>query len=137
MLGPAVTGARLVFIGDTGRVDNLVPEIAGADLLAIESTYTQEEKDVAHDFGHLTAAQGAWLARTGDVKYLVLHHVSRRYRSSQILEEAQAVFPNTVVAKDFDLFRVVKHKLVEHEDVRQRPGEADQPIRNGAEGELA
>ncbi len=133
VLGPEVTGARLVFIGDTGRVDNLVPEIAGADLLAIESTYTQEEKDIAHDFGHLTAAQGAWLARAGDVKHLVLHHVSRRYRSSQILEEAQLVFPHTTVAKDFDLFRVVKHRLVEHEDVRQRPGEADQPIRNGDE----
>jgi ribonuclease Z len=135
VLGPEITGARMVFIGDTGRVDNLVPEIAGADLLAIESTYTQEEKDVANDFGHLTAAQGAWLARAGDVKFLVLHHVSRRYRSSEILEEAQAVFPQTAVAKDFDLFRVVKHRPVEHEDVRQRPGEADQPVRHGDESE--
>ncbi len=126
VLGPQVTGARLVFVGDAGRVDNLVAPVTGADLLAIESTYIDEEKEVAKDFGHLTASQAAWLAREAGVKFLVLHHVSRRYRSQQILAEAQAIFPEVVVAKDFDLFRVVKQRPVEHEDVRQKaePGEA-------------
>ncbi len=123
VLGPEIAGARLVFIGDAGRVDDLVEAVAGADLLAIEATYTQEEAAVANDFGHLTAAQAAWLAQAAGVKYLVLHHVSRRYRSQQILDEALPVFPHTAVARDFDLFRVVKQKPIEREDVRQRPGE--------------
>jgi ribonuclease Z len=122
VLGPTVDGARVVFIGDAGRVDNLVAEAAGADLLAIESTYAKEEQEVAAAFGHLTASQGAWLAREAGVKHLVLHHVSRRYSSQQILTEAAPLFPETSVAKDFDLFRVVKQKPVEREDVRQRPG---------------
>ncbi len=121
VLGPVVPGARLVFIGDAGRVDNLVSEVAGADLLAIEATYAEEEREVAAAFGHLTASQGAWLAREAGVRHLVLHHISRRYSSQQILAEATPIFPNTTVAKDFDLFRVVKQKPVEREDVRQRP----------------
>ncbi len=120
VLGPSVAGARLVYIGDAGRVDNLVDEVAGADLLAIEATYIDEERDVAAAFGHLTAAQDAWLARAAGVKHLVLHHVSRRYSSKQILDEAAPIFPDTSVARDFDLFRVVKQKPLEREDVRQR-----------------
>jgi ribonuclease Z len=125
VLGPRVPGARLVYIGDAGRVDNLVDEVAGADLLAIEATYIDEERETAASFGHLTASQGAWLARTAGVKHLVLHHVSRRYNGKQILNEATPIFPNTVVARDFDLFRVIKQKPLEHEDVRQRPGDSD------------
>lgn len=121
VLGPVVSGARVVFIGDAGRVDNLVPEAAGADLLAIEATYAEEEQEVAAAFGHLTARQGAWLAREAGVKHLVLHHISRRYSSQQILAEATPIFPDTSVAKDFDLFRVVKQKPVERENVRRRP----------------
>jgi ribonuclease Z len=125
VLGPRVPGARLVYVGDAGRVDNLVDEVAGADLLAIEATYIDEEREVAASFGHLTASQGAWLARTAGVKHLVLHHVSRRYNGKQILDEATPIFPDTTVARDFDLFRVVKQKPLEREDVRQRPGNGD------------
>jgi ribonuclease Z len=124
VLGPVVSGARVVFVGDAGRVDDLVAAAAGADLLAIEATYTEQEKDVAADFGHLTASQGAWLAREAGVKYLVLHHISRRYSGRQIQEEAARIFPDVAVAKDFDLFRVVKQQPVEREDVRQRAEEA-------------
>jgi ribonuclease Z len=124
VLGPAVAGARVVFIGDAGRVDNLVSEAAGADLLAIEATYVEEEQEVAAAFGHLTARQAAWLAREAGVKHLVLHHISRRYSSQQILAEATPVFPDTSVAKDFDLFRVVKQRPVERENVRRRPASA-------------
>ncbi len=120
VLGPLVTGARLVFVGDAGRVDNLVDEVAGADLLAIEATYTEEEKGIAADFGHLTASQAAWLAREAKVGTLVLHHISRRYSGKQILDEATPIFPDTVVARDFDLFRVVKQRELERLDVRQR-----------------
>jgi ribonuclease Z len=128
VLGPVSVGARVVFVGDAGRVDSLVPEAAGADLLAIEATYAEEEREVAANFGHLTASQGAWLAREAGVKQLVLHHISRRYNSQQILAEAEPVFPDTFVARDFDLFRVVKQKPVEREDVRQRPEPAAQTV---------
>ena len=123
VLGPEAPGLRLVFVGDAGRVDNLVAHVAGADLLAIEATYTEEEREVAATFGHLTAAQAAWLAREAGVKHLVLHHISRRYSNRQILDEAAALFPETTVARDFDLFRLVKQKPLERVDVREKAGE--------------
>ena len=128
VLGEETPGLKLVFVGDAGRVDNLVAEAQGADLLAIEATYTEEEAAVAADFGHLTARQAAWLGREAGVKALVLHHVSRRYNSKHILEEAAPIFPDAIVAKDFDLFRLVKQKPLESEDVRQRAAEAAQPL---------
>lgn len=135
VLGPAVTGARVAFVGDAGRVDNLVAEVAGADLLVIESTYIEEESEVAAAFGHLTARQAAWLAREAGVKQLVLHHISRRYTGRQVLDEATPVFPETAVAKDFDLFRVVKQRPIEREDARQRPeAEAASHRAEGAPG---
>jgi len=120
VLGEAVSGIKLAFVGDAGRVDNLVPYVAGADLLAIESTYIDEEREVAAAFGHLTAKQAAWLAREAGVRDLVLHHISRRYNAKQIMEDAAPLFPNTAVARDFDLFRLVKQKPLEREDVRGR-----------------
>jgi ribonuclease Z len=52
------------------------------------------------------------LARDAHVKFLVLHHVSRRYQTQEILAEAQPIFPNTVVAADLDHFRIAKDKPV-------------------------
>jgi len=73
-------------------------------LLVIEATYLDEDKELAKQHSHITAGAAARLARNAEVKHLVLHHVSRRYRTNDILQEAQAIFPNTHVANDLDLF---------------------------------
>jgi len=110
VLGDPIPGAKLVFVGDAGRVDNLVDEVRGADTLAIEATYLEIEADMAHRFGHLTAAQSARLAVEAGVRELWLTHISRRYREAEVLAEAQAIFPNVHIARDFDRLKVVKQK---------------------------
>ena len=105
-LGPERPGTKFVHIGDTGRTDNLRAAVTGADTLVIESTYLEEETDMAAQFGHLTAFQAAQLAHQTGVKNLILTHVPRRYRERDILAEARAVFPNTYVARDFDTYQV-------------------------------
>lgn len=110
VLGDPVPGARLVFVGDAGRTDDLVDEVRGADALAIEATYLEVEADMARQFGHLTAAQAARLAAEAGVLELYLTHISRRYRESDVLSEAQAIFSNVQVARDFDRIKVVKRK---------------------------
>jgi len=110
VLGDQIPGAKLVFVGDAGRVDNLVDEVRGADTLAIEATYLEIEADMAHRFGHLTAAQSARLAVEAGVRELWLTHISRRYREAEVLAEAQAIFPNVHIARDFDRLKVVKQK---------------------------
>ncbi|MGE5222355.1 MAG: ribonuclease Z [Omnitrophica WOR_2 bacterium] len=106
VLGPERTGTRLVHIGDVGRTEGLAEIIREADTLVIEATYLEEEAEMAHEFSHLTAKEAAGLAVKANVKHLILTHVSRRYRERDILAEAQAVFPQTSVARDFDVFQI-------------------------------
>jgi ribonuclease Z len=108
VLGPPRQGVCLAHVGDVGRTRGLEAAVHGVDLLVIEATYLQREADMARRFAHLTAAQAAQLARDADVHRLALTHVSRRYREAEILEEARAIFPETVVARDFDHFRVLR-----------------------------
>ena len=106
VLGPEQSGTKLVVIGDTGRTDNLLEHCRDADALVIESTYIQKEADMAKHFSHLTAQKAAELAKEAGVKKLILTHLSRRYRERDVLVEAQAVFPDAIVARDFDSFKI-------------------------------
>jgi ribonuclease Z len=108
VLGPPRPGISLAHVGDVGRVKGLEEVVCGVDMLVIEATYLRREADMARQFAHLTAAQAAQLAHDAEVHRLVLTHVSRRYREAEILEEARAIFPETVVARDFDHFRVLR-----------------------------
>lgn len=111
VLGESRPGTKLIHVGDVGQVENLVQECRGADALVIEATYLDEEADMARQYGHLTARRAAELAATSGVKQLYLTHISRRYREKEVLAEAQAIFPNTAVARDFDSF-IVKNPTV-------------------------
>ena len=106
VLGPLQKGVKLVVVGDTGKTENLIEVSKDADALVIESTYLEEETEMAHQFSHLTARQAAELAVKAGVKKLILTHISRRYRAKDVIKEAQAIFPNTVVARDFDTFQI-------------------------------
>ncbi len=106
VLGPLQKGVKLVVVGDTGKTENLLEVSKDADALVIESTYLEEETEMASQFSHLTARQAAELAVKAGVKKLILTHISRRYREKDVIKEAQAIFPNTVVARDFDTFQI-------------------------------
>ncbi|HRE27825.1 MAG TPA: MBL fold metallo-hydrolase, partial [Anaerolineales bacterium] len=112
VLGPVERGVKFVHVGDCGDTRNLVQIAQGADALVIESTYLSEESEMAHDFGHLTAAQAAALARDAGVGQLLLTHISRRHRERDVLAEAQRTFPKTFVARDFDHFRILRGETV-------------------------
>ena len=61
---------------------------------------------MAREFAHLTAQQAAWLAQEAQVRQLILTHISRRYRERDVLSEARALFPQSIVARDFDAFQI-------------------------------
>ena len=106
VLGAWEKGSKLVVVGDAGRTDDLLEVCRDADGLVIESTYLDEEADMAKQFSHLTARMGAELAVKAGVKKLILTHISRRYRQKDVVAQAQSVFPNTVVARDFDTYQI-------------------------------
>jgi len=103
---PVSKGIKLAVVGDAGRTDNLVEIVRDADALVIESTYLNEEVDMARQFSHLTAKDAAELAIRAGVKQLILTHISRRHRAKDVLAEAKSIFPNVVVARDFDSFQI-------------------------------
>jgi len=106
VLGPLEKGAKLVVIGDAGRTDDLLEVCRDADGLVIESTYLDEEAEMAKQFSHLTVRQAAELGVAAKVKKLILTHISRRYREKDVLAEAQAIFPDAIVARDFDHYQI-------------------------------
>ena len=112
VLGPERAGTRLVHVGDVGRTDDLVEVCREADTLVIEATYLEEEAEMASEFAHLTARQAAELARQAGVRHLILTHISRRYRERDVLAEAQAIFENVAVARDFDTFQIRRGEFV-------------------------
>lgn len=108
VLGDYKAGTRMVVLGDIAETDSLKTYCDQADALVTEATYLETEADMAQQFGHMTARRSAELASKANVKQLILTHLSRRYRERDVLAEAQAVFPNTVIARDFDTFLVKK-----------------------------
>jgi len=106
VMGEMRRGTRLAAFGDVGETDSLVELLMGIDGLVIESTYLEEEAEMAKQFAHLTAKKAAELAVKVGAKQLILTHLSRRYRDKDVLAEAQSVFPNAVIARDFDNFTV-------------------------------
>lgn len=108
VLGEAIPGTKFVYVGDAGRVDDLIGAAAGADALVIEATYLEVEAELAAQFGHITAAQAATLAREADVHCLFLVHISRRYSERMVQAEAKAIFPNTIVPRDLDRYKILR-----------------------------
>ncbi|HEY2806737.1 MAG TPA: ribonuclease Z [Gemmatimonadales bacterium] len=102
IVGGARPGRKLVYTGDTRPCKATIEASLGADLLIHEATFGDEEKERAVETQHSTAAEAAQVAKMAGVKRLALTHLSARYSrdSAVLLDEARAVFAETVIAKD-------------------------------------
>jgi ribonuclease Z len=102
LVGGPRPGRKLVYTGDTRPCATVVAAAAGADLLVHEATFGEEERARAVETGHSTAAQAAEVARQAGVRRLILTHISPRYTrdAPELLAEAKAVFPDSIVARD-------------------------------------
>ena len=102
LVGKPRPGRRVVYSGDTRPCASILEAARGADLLVHEATFGEEERDRARETGHSTAREAATVARDAKALRLALTHLSARYsrEAPELLAEAQAVFPETVVARD-------------------------------------
>lgn len=106
VLGAPRAGRKVVLTGDTAPSPLVVQAAHGADLLVHEASFLADEAERARDTMHSTAAQAAEIASLAQVRLLALTHVSPRYFGPELADEARAVFPDTVVPRDFDLIEV-------------------------------
>jgi ribonuclease Z len=102
LVGSPRRGRTLVYSGDTRPSLAVVEAARGADLLIHEATFGSDELERAKETGHSTAAEAARVAVEAGVRRLVLTHISPRYTrdAPELLAEARAIFPETVIARD-------------------------------------
>jgi ribonuclease Z len=102
LVGAPRRGRALVYTGDTRPHLAVIEAARGADLLVHEATFGGDEQDRAKETGHSTAAEAARVAVEAGVRRLALTHISSRYNrdAAELLAEAKAVFPETIIARD-------------------------------------
>jgi ribonuclease Z len=102
LVGAPRRGRTVVYSGDTRPHLPLIEAARGADLLVHEATFGGDEAERARETGHSTAAEAARVAADAGVRRLVLTHISPRYGrdAAELLAEARAVFPETIIARD-------------------------------------
>ncbi len=107
LCGPDRPGVSIVYCTDTVFSEAAVELAQGADLLIHEATFAHGEAEMAFKRQHSTSTMAAQTAAEANVGQLVLTHLSPRYApgnsvtADDLLEEARAIFPNTLVARDF------------------------------------
>ncbi|WP_077490432.1 ribonuclease Z [Sinomonas mesophila] len=106
-------GQRFAFVMDTEPCLGAEELADGADLLVAESTFSDDDGELAAQYRHLTAGQAGALAASGGVRTLVLTHFSSRYTDVQpLVEQAQRQAAGAVVlaARDFDRFALPRRR---------------------------
>ena len=106
VLGEPRRGRRIVISGDTAPCQATEVFAHLADVLVHEATFLEDEVARARETGHSTARQAAEIAAAAEVRLLALTHLSTRYFPRDVRDEARAVFPETIVPRDFDTIEV-------------------------------
>lgn len=99
------------YMTDTLYRERFAEYVRGVDLLYHEATYSKEDEALAKESYHSTTEQAARLAKAAGAKKLLLGHFSARYTDPcRLLPEARAIFPDTFICSDGDVYEVPAQK---------------------------
>ncbi|HEY9670022.1 MAG TPA: ribonuclease Z [Waterburya sp.] len=105
-------GRKVVYCTDTVYCDSAVELAQDADVLIHEATFAHQDAQLAFERLHSTSTMAAQVALGGGVKQLIMTHFSPRYAPGNaiilddLLQEARAIFPQTILAYDFFTYEV-------------------------------
>jgi len=102
IVGPKRPGRKITYSGDLKPTKSLIDLGKDSDILIHEATFAENLAELAEEKKHSTSTDAAIEAKEMKAKQLILTHISSRYQgdASKLLEEAKAIFPNTILAKD-------------------------------------
>jgi ribonuclease Z len=102
VMGPMRSGRKIIYTGDTKPFEEFASFADNADLVIHDCTFDDSLIEKANVDGHSTPSQAASQAKAAGAKLLVLSHISARYPNAELLlNQAKAVFPNSLLAEDF------------------------------------
>jgi ribonuclease Z len=100
------------YLSDTMFDPALAERIKGVDLLFHEATFSDNDRELAIQTQHSTAAQAATQAKRAGAKKLLIGHFSSRYKDPLLLEnEAREIFENTKAVNDGDIYSIPLKRL--------------------------
>ncbi len=92
---------KYAYCSDTAYNEKILPLIQGVDVLYHEATFLKDKEYRAKETQHSTAEQAAQIALKANVKNLMIGHFSARILDQNLsLQEAQTIFPNTLIAQE-------------------------------------
>jgi len=110
VMGPPRQGRKFSFVTDSLAAPEISTHVIGSDLFVCEGMFAGDLTEDAHSKKHMTAGEAAGIAAASHgVKKLALIHYSPRYTEyelKQLLREAQAIFPDTVLSRDRAVFPI-------------------------------
>ncbi len=116
-VGPTEMGRSMVYCTDTVYCDRAVELSRDADVLIHEATFSHADSEMAFSRQHSTTTMAAQTAQLAGVRQLIMTHFSPRYAPGNggtewkdLLVEAQAIFPNTLMAKDFLTYEIPRRR---------------------------
>ena len=106
--GASSLQAIFAYVTDTRPCAGALELAQGANLLLHEATFSQEHEARAWSTGHTTASGAASMAIDAGVNKLLLTHFSSRYSDLSVLEEeARMIFPNTAIAREYNVYDIM------------------------------
>lgn len=104
---PPLPPASYAYCSDTAYLPTLSTWLKSVNLIYHEATFMNELAALAQETGHTTAGDAAKIALEAEAGSLMLGHYSSRYKSLfELLEEARAVFPKTVLSEEGKQYRI-------------------------------
>lgn len=108
-VGESKHGRVVTIFGDTRFTARSSEFAKNSDVVVHESTFNKNEAKLARAYFHSTTQQAASIAKEAKARKLMLTHISARYLAKEAKEleaEAQEIFPNTQLARDFDIIDI-------------------------------
>ena len=116
LCGPIEIGRKIAYCTDTVYCDGAVQLAKDADVLIHEATFAHQDAEMAFQRLHSTTTMAAQTAYGAGVRKLIMTHFSPRYAPGNsielkdLLKEAKAIFPQTIMAHDFMVYDVPRRR---------------------------